>query len=78
MVKEDLHLGAASLSPSRKRQRKRKAEEDWEDAQSKVNRVRTWENACLLLQEVNVPVAQRGIRSSQSELTYPFENIMKV
>jgi hypothetical protein len=78
MVREDLHLGAASPSPSPERQRKRKAEEDWEDAQSKVNRVRTRENAHLLLQKDDVPVAQQGMRSSQSELTYSFESLMKV
>jgi hypothetical protein len=39
MAKEDLCLGAVSPSPSCKRQRKRKAEEDWEDTQSKVDRV---------------------------------------
>jgi hypothetical protein len=64
MVREDLCLGAASPSLSPERQRKRKAEEDWEDTQSKVNRVRTWENACMLLQKDNVPMAQQGMRSS--------------
>jgi hypothetical protein len=78
MVREDIHMGAASSSPSPERQRKRKAEEDWEDPQSKVNRIRAWENAHVLLLLVNVLMAQRGIRSSQSELAYPFENLMKV
>jgi hypothetical protein len=54
-------LGSISPSPSHKetfRQRKRKAEEDWDNVQSKVHRVRAWEDACYLLQEDDVPMAQ--------------------
>jgi hypothetical protein len=42
MEKEDPCLGAVSLTPSNEEvygQRKRKAEEDWSNAQDKVNRI---------------------------------------
>ncbi len=45
-----------------RRQGKRKATEESEGRQAKVNRIRARENALLVLQEVGVPVAQRGIR----------------
>jgi hypothetical protein len=62
---------AATLAPENEEAHckgKRKAMEGWEESQAKVNRVRAQENACLILQEVGVSVAQQGVRREHEEL----------
>jgi hypothetical protein len=52
------HIAPIPTSEEIHHKGKRKAQEDWDEEQIKLNRVRTRERAHLILQEANLLVAQ--------------------